>query len=88
MPRIKYTQRFLRLYNKLPAAIQAKVRKQIRLLAENPRHPSLQSKPILGVQGIYEARVDKDYRFTYERDANDTLVLRVVGQHDEALKHP
>jgi mRNA interferase RelE/StbE len=88
MPRIKYTQRFLRLFFKLPAAIQAKVKKQIRLLAENPRHPSLQSKPILGAQGIYEARVDRDYRFTYEREADDTLVLRVVGQHDEALKNP
>jgi len=32
--------------------------------------------------------VDSDYRFTYERDADDTLVLRVVGKHDEALKKP
>ncbi len=64
------------------------MKKQIRLLAENPRQPSLQSKPILGAQGIHEARVDRDYRFTYEREADDTLVLRVVGQHDEALKNP
>jgi hypothetical protein len=32
--------------------------------------------------------VDLDYRMTYEREADDTLVLRVVGRHDEALKKP
>ena len=36
----------------------------------------------------YEARVDVDYRMNYERDAEDTLVLRVVGKHAEALKKP
>ncbi|MEW5871033.1 MAG: type II toxin-antitoxin system mRNA interferase toxin, RelE/StbE family [Chloroflexota bacterium] len=88
MPRIKFTRRFLRLYARLPVHIQEKVKKQVRLLAENPRHPSLQTKPIQGVTGIYEARVDQDFRLTYEREANDTLVLRVVGKHDEALKRP
>lgn len=56
---------------------------QIALLAENPRHPSLQTKPIQGIPGIDEARVDKDYPMTYQRDIDDTLVLRVVGKHDE-----
>ena len=88
MPKIKLTRRFLKSFARLPAAVQEKVKKQIALLAENPRHPSLQSKPIQGAPGIYEARVDIDYRMTYERDADDTLVLRVVGKHDEALKNP
>jgi len=43
---------------------------------------------IQGAAGIYEARVDQDYRLTYEREAGDTLLLRVVGRHDEALKNP
>ena len=73
----------------LPAVVQEKIKKQIALLAENPRHPSLQTRPIQGVPGIYEARVDSDYRLTYEREADDRLVLRVVGRHhDEALKKP
>ena len=87
MPRIRYTHQFLKLFNKLPGAIQAKVKKQIRLLAENPRHPSLQSKPVQGAQGIFEARVDRDYRMTYERLPDDTLLLRVVARHDQALKN-
>lgn len=88
MPKIKFTRRFLKLFARLPAPVQEKVKKQIRLLAKNPRHPSLQTKPIQGAPGIYEARVDLDYRMTYEREAGDTLALRVVGKHDEALKNP
>jgi mRNA interferase RelE/StbE len=88
MPKIRFTRRFLKTFARLPATVQEKIKKQIALLAENPRHPSLQTKPIQGVPGIYEARVDRDYRLTYERDADDTLVLRVVGKHDETLKKP
>jgi len=88
MPKIKFTRRFLKSFARLPVAVQEKIKKQITLLAENPRHPSLQTKPIQGVPGIYEARVDSDYRMTYQRDTDDTLVLRVVGKHAEALKKP
>lgn len=88
MPKIRFTRRFLKSFARLPVAVQEKIKKQIALLAENPRHPSLQTKPIQGAPGIYEARVDVDYRMTYERTSDDTLVLRVVGKHDEALKNP
>ncbi len=88
MPKIRFTRRFLKSYARLPIAVQEKIKKQIALLAENPRHPSLQTKPIQGAPGIYEARVDIDYRLTYEREIDDTLALRVVGKHDEALKNP
>ena len=88
MPKVRLTQRFLKAFARLPASVQEKIKKQIALLAENPRHPSLQTKPIQGAPGIFEARVDIDYRMTYERDVDDTLVLRVVGKHDEALIKP
>jgi len=88
MPKIKFTRRFLKSYARLPMAIQQKIKKQITLLAENPRHPFLQTKPIQGAEGIYEARVDRDYRMTYEREADDTLLLRVVAKHDIAIKNP
>lgn len=88
MPKIRLTRRFLKSFARLPKAVQEKIKKQIALLAENPRHPSLQTKPIQGAEGIYEARIDINYRMTYERDADDTLVLRVVGRHDETLRNP
>ena len=88
MPTIKFTRRFLKSFSRLPAPVREKIKKQIAMLAENPRHPALQTKLIQGAAGIFEARVDKDYRMTYEREADDTLLLRVVGKHDETLKKP
>jgi mRNA-degrading endonuclease RelE of RelBE toxin-antitoxin system len=80
MPKIKFTRRFLKSFARLPKPVQEKVKIQITWLAENPRHPSLQTKPIQGIKGIYEALIDIDYRKTYERESDDTLVLRVVGK--------
>ncbi len=88
MPKIKFTRRFLKSFSQLPTAIQEKVKRMLALLADDPRHPSLQTKPIQGAPGIYEARVDINYRLTYEREEDDTLVLRVVGRHDKVLKKP
>lgn len=88
MPKIEFTETFLKQFNALPKEVQKKVRKAIRLLAENPGHPSLRSKPIQGARGIFEASPDMHYRLTYERLPGDVLRLRVVGPHNEALKKP
>ena len=88
MPQIELTERFKNAYAELPEAIKKKVQKAIRLLANDPRRPSLQTKPIQGVTGLYEARPDQAYRMTYERLPGNVLRLRVVGMHDEALKNP
>jgi len=74
MPEIETTERFEQDF--------------LRLLAEDPRHPSLQTKPIQGAKGIYEARIDQSYRMTYQRLSNNVLLLRAAGKHDETLKKP
>jgi len=88
MPEIEIAESFIKCLSCLPVEIQNKVRKALKLLGENPRHPSLQAKPIEGAPGVYEARVDYKYRMTYERLPGDVLRLRVVGKHDEAIKNP
>ena len=88
MPKIKASPRFKKAYKKLSPELQEKTRKALSLLAENPRHPSLRTKSIQGVRGIYEARVDQSCRMTYERQIDDILLMRVVGEHDKTLKNP
>jgi mRNA-degrading endonuclease RelE of RelBE toxin-antitoxin system len=88
MPEIRVAKRFQREYSELPKNIQRKVDKAIRLLAGNMRYPSLHTKPVQGAPGVYEARVDDQYRMTYERLPGDILQLRVVGLHDKVLKEP
>ena len=86
MPKIIMTDRFIYLYRDLAPQIRKKIDRHIKLLADDPHHPSLQTKPVQGTNGIYEARVDLYYRLTYERLPGDILLLRVVTKHDEALK--
>jgi len=88
MPEIEFTQRFWEAFQQLPPGVQKKVIKALRLLAENPQHPSLRSKPIQGAKGIFETSPDMHYRMTYERLPGDILRIRTVGLHDNALKNP
>ena len=85
---VRFTRRFLESSGRLPAKVPEKIRKQITLLAENPRHPSLQTKPVQRTPGIYEARVDVSHGMIHERLSEDTQLLRVVGKLDETLKNP
>jgi mRNA-degrading endonuclease RelE of RelBE toxin-antitoxin system len=82
-----FTKRFKKTYQKLPQNIQRKVKKALRLLAENPRHSSLRIKRIQGTEKIYEGRIDLKYRFSFEFD-NEDILLRNIDNHDECLKNP
>ena len=50
------TERFRKSALELGPEIRAKLRKQIALLASDPRHPSLRVKKIKGTSSIFEAR--------------------------------
>lgn len=78
---IATTQTFVRLYKKLPEDIKKKTRKSLELFASNPAHPSLGHKKMAGQTDIFEIRISKNYRITYQRIEN-TAYLRKVGTHD------
>jgi len=59
---------------------QKQVLKALRFLADNPRHPSLQTHKIEDTVFI-EAYANMDIRIIFER-TSDTIVLRAVGHHD------
>jgi len=77
---------FKKDYKKLPSAIKDKTDKQLMLLLENPKHPSLNLHPVRGTKSIWEGYIDYHYRFTFELEGN-FYVLRKVGAHD-MLKRP
>jgi mRNA interferase RelE/StbE len=84
---IKAYPSFKKAYQKLPEQIKTKIAKQLELMSLNFRHPSLHTKRIQGTDGIWEARVDYSYRMSFEI-LDDTIYLRVVGNHDDVLKKP
>ena len=81
-----FTKNFVREYRKLPQEIQKAVDKQLEVLLENPKHPSLNLKKMQDPRGIWECRVTYSYRFTFQIE-DDTYILRKVGTHD-TLKNP
>ncbi len=85
--KIARTERFKRAYRKLSPEDQARAKKTIRLLLENPRHPGLRVKRVKGTRHIWEARVSRCCRLTFEiRD--DAYLLRNIGEHDKVLGAP
>lgn len=78
--KLRVLSTFKKDYKKLPGEIRDKVDKQLKLLVENPRHPSLNLHQIRGTKGIWEGYVDYQYRFTFEIE-EDFYVLRKAGPH-------
>lgn len=72
---------FKRSYKKLPKFVQKKADRIITLLAGDLRHPSIRAKKIQGADDVWEGRVDKFHRFTFEIK-DDELILRSIGIHD------
>ena len=63
--RLLYTERFRRSYADAPRSIQKRCDKQLALLVENLRHPSLRAKKYDEVRDIWQARVNKGWRFYF-----------------------
>jgi hypothetical protein len=63
--KLRYSRRFHRSYSAAPAHIQKAFIKQASLLTRSLRHPSLRAKKYDENQGIWQARVSRDWRFYF-----------------------
>jgi mRNA-degrading endonuclease RelE of RelBE toxin-antitoxin system len=79
--KLAFTKTFVRDYRSLRENLQRATDKQLKLLLSNPRHPSLNMKKMHDPRNIWEARVTREYRFTFQIN-EDTYLLRRVGTHD------
>jgi mRNA interferase RelE/StbE len=73
-------------YRSLPEPVQVQAEKQLALLLENSHHPSLRIKKIKGHPYLWEGRITKSYRFTFQI-SGEIYWLRRIGTHD-LLKTP
>lgn len=85
--RITRADSFKRDYKKLPEEMKVRADKALRLLAANLSHPSLKAKKIKSREAIWEARVSRGYRFSFEM-RGDTYILRRIGKRKEVLRRP
>lgn len=78
--KVAMTEPFVKAFLKLPQATQKLFGKQLALLLTDLRHPSLDAKVYDGRQRLWQARVDRGYRFYFTLET-DTLVLHGIGPH-------
>lgn len=81
------SDRFKNNYAKLNDEIKKKVKAKLKLMSENPMHPSLRTKRVQGTENIFEASINMNVRMTWQY-VESGILLRNVGEHDETLKNP
>ena len=78
--KLSFTEKFIERYHSLPKEIQKKIDKQIDHLSQNLRYPSLRSKKYDEKRGVWQARVNRYYRF-YFLIKDDTYILLEIKPH-------
>lgn len=79
--RVIFTDPFLRGFKKLSENTKKKFEKQLTFLLKDIRHPSLRAKKYDGTQDIWQARVNRSYRFYFKIKGDLYIILNI-------LKHP
>lgn len=74
--------KFDKEYEGLPDRIKKKVNKQIIFLLQNFRHPSLHAKKYDETNDIWQARIDRAYRF-YFKIEDDLYILIELYKHGD-----
>jgi mRNA interferase RelE/StbE len=85
--KITRTARFKRAWQELTEEEKELARKALRNLAIDLRYPALRVKKMQGTENIWEARVSRSLRMTFEFEG-DAIILRNIGRHDETLERP
>ena len=75
-----FAKGFPKKLNSLSRQRQEKFWKQLEFLLLDIRHPSLHVKKYTGVEDIWQARVDRSYRF-YFLIEDDTYILLDIRAH-------
>ncbi len=78
--KVFYSPEFKDALKRCNPEIKQKLYKQVGYLSQNLRHPSLHAKKYDETRGIWQARVNRGYRF-YFLVEKDTYVLLDIRAH-------
>lgn len=82
--RLQLEKNFTKRYAKLTAKERGMVDNKLRILAQDPWHPSLRTKRIQGT-GEFEVSVNMDIRMAIAFKG-DRIIMLDVDHHDKLLK--
>ncbi len=81
------TERFKKAWKELNKDEKKQAIKGLESLARNIQYPALGVKKMQGVHDIWEARISRSIRLTFEIH-HDFFILRNIGKHDATLRKP
>lgn len=81
MMRIKIADTAIQQYLKLPPSLQKKADKQFAYLLSDFQHPSLHAKRYKGHDELWQARIDKEWRFYFFIVEPNFIIVSII-------KHP
>ncbi|MHB1683065.1 MAG: cytotoxin [Bacilli bacterium] len=84
----KFDKKLHRLAKEKPIMLDQVEKTLDAFLRYPPAHPSLRMKHIQGTDGLFECSDNMDIRITFEFAAPDTILLRNIDRHVDALKQP
>jgi mRNA-degrading endonuclease RelE of RelBE toxin-antitoxin system len=73
------TDDFNEMSNRLSPAVRRTLEAQLRRFGETIRHPSLQTKKLVDMDGVYSIRVGRSYRALFFFLEKDTTVFFAIG---------
>ena len=76
--RLDYTKSALDTLKNLPLPVRKAFYKQAGYLVENLHHPSLRAKKFSESENLWQARVNKDWRFYFQIESDTYIIVRIV----------
>jgi mRNA interferase RelE/StbE len=74
----QHSNRSGRDYANAPLSVQRAFDKQARLLAASLSHPSLRAKKYDEANDIWQARVNRDWRFYFQIEGGTYVIIRIT----------
>lgn len=76
--KLSYSRHFLEQYAAAPEPVRRAFDKQIAVLLKDLRHPSLRAKKYHQGLGIWQARVNRSWRFDFSLDGDECRLHAIV----------
>ncbi len=78
MRKIKISHTAIKQYVSLPASLKKKADRQFEYLLSDIRHPSLHAKKYKGHEDLWQARIDKNWRFYFFVIDPDYIIVSII----------
>lgn len=79
--KVVFSDRAIEALKDAPSAVRSAFNKQIRFLANNLHHPSLRAKKYDEGRDLWQARVNRDWRFYF-------TIIEDTYQIEDVIPHP